>query len=157
MERSLVSGLPNESDFVVNVAMLLSSEGRHTLQVAQCPRLIELLLAHVAIFADGQCTHSAPPPLDPSCSKLCATVLITTPCIFYLEDYNTCKSTECCCRAVYKQKKILCVYKLCILQGFILILCCLFTESSLIELHNEGWRPRTKKNYSRVGVVLTCM
>ncbi|ELU12446.1 hypothetical protein CAPTEDRAFT_108950, partial [Capitella teleta] len=53
LELSLLSGLPNEIDFAINVALLLSSEGKQTLHVAHCPFLVELLLAHVAIFKQG--------------------------------------------------------------------------------------------------------
>jgi hypothetical protein len=53
LELSLLSGLPNETDFAINVTLLLSSEGKRTLHVTHCPFLVELLLAHVGIFREG--------------------------------------------------------------------------------------------------------
>ena len=47
---SLLSPLPNEQDFAVNVATLLSNEGRHTLKLGRCPRLLDLLLSHAGVF-----------------------------------------------------------------------------------------------------------
>ena len=47
---SLLSPLPNEQDFAINVCTLLSNEGRHTLKLAKCPRLLDLLLAHAGVF-----------------------------------------------------------------------------------------------------------
>jgi hypothetical protein len=37
-------------DFGINVATLLSNEGRHTLKLAKCPRLLDLLLGHAGVF-----------------------------------------------------------------------------------------------------------
>jgi hypothetical protein len=37
-------------DFAINVATLLSNEGRHTLKLAKCPRLLDLLLGHAGVF-----------------------------------------------------------------------------------------------------------
>ena len=51
---SLTSPLPNEQDFAVNVCTLLSNEGKHTLKLAQCPRLLDLLLAHAGIYNHGE-------------------------------------------------------------------------------------------------------
>ena len=48
---SLLSPLPNEQDFAINVCTLLSNEGRHTLKLAKCPRLLDILLVSTNIFA----------------------------------------------------------------------------------------------------------
>lgn len=53
LERSLLSGLPNEVDFAINMCTLLSNEGRHVLQLSTCPRMLPLLLGHVGIFEEG--------------------------------------------------------------------------------------------------------
>ena len=53
LEKALLSGLPNEVDFAINVCTLLSNEGKHSLNVTKSPKLIEILLAHVGIFRDG--------------------------------------------------------------------------------------------------------
>ncbi|XP_064627247.1 AT-rich interactive domain-containing protein 2-like isoform X2 [Lineus longissimus] len=53
LEKSLLSGLPNEVDFAINVCTLLSNEGRHVLKLDQSHRLIELLMAQVGIYTDG--------------------------------------------------------------------------------------------------------
>ena len=47
---SLTSPLPNEQDFGINVCTLLSNEGKHTLKLGKCPRLVDLLLAHAGVF-----------------------------------------------------------------------------------------------------------
>lgn len=47
---SLLSPLPNEQDFAINVATLLSNEGKHTLKLSRCPRLLDLLCAHAGVF-----------------------------------------------------------------------------------------------------------
>ncbi|XP_021925461.1 AT-rich interactive domain-containing protein 2 isoform X4 [Zootermopsis nevadensis] len=47
---SLVSPLPNEQDFALNVCTLLSNEGKHTLKLDKYPRLIDFLLAHAGVF-----------------------------------------------------------------------------------------------------------
>jgi len=47
---SLTSPLPNEQDFAINVCTLLSNEGRHTLKLTKCPRLLDLLLGHAGVF-----------------------------------------------------------------------------------------------------------
>ena len=47
---SLLSPLPNEQDFAINVCTLLSNEGRHTLKLGKCPRLLDILLAHDGVF-----------------------------------------------------------------------------------------------------------
>lgn len=47
---SLLSPLPNEQDFAINVCTFLSNEGKHTLRLDKCPRLINHLVAHAGIF-----------------------------------------------------------------------------------------------------------
>nr|CAD7443350.1 unnamed protein product [Timema bartmani] len=47
---SLTSPLPNEQDFAINVCTLLSNEGKHTLRLDKCPRLIDFLLAHAGVY-----------------------------------------------------------------------------------------------------------
>ncbi|KAJ9575535.1 hypothetical protein L9F63_007605, partial [Diploptera punctata] len=47
---SLLSPLPNEQDFAINVCTLLSNEGKHTLKLDKYPRLIDFLLAHAGVF-----------------------------------------------------------------------------------------------------------
>ena len=47
---SLTSPMPNEQDFGINVCTLLSNEGRHTLKLEKCERLLDLLLAHAGVF-----------------------------------------------------------------------------------------------------------
>ena len=42
--------MPNEQDFAVNVCTLLSNEGKHTLKLAKCPRLLDLLLSHAGVY-----------------------------------------------------------------------------------------------------------
>lgn len=52
---SLLSGLPNEVDFAVNVCTLLSNESKHAMQLDKDPKLVTLLLAHAGVFDD--CTY----------------------------------------------------------------------------------------------------
>ncbi|KAK9875639.1 hypothetical protein WA026_009438 [Henosepilachna vigintioctopunctata] len=47
---SLLSPLPNEQDFAINVCTLLSNDGKHTLKVEKNPRLLDYLLAHAGVF-----------------------------------------------------------------------------------------------------------
>lgn len=49
---SLLSGLPNEVDFAVNVCTLLSNESKHAMQLEKDPKLVTLLLAHAGVFDD---------------------------------------------------------------------------------------------------------
>ncbi|XP_048865510.1 AT-rich interactive domain-containing protein 2 isoform X2 [Brienomyrus brachyistius] len=49
---SLLSGLPNEVDFAINVCTLLSNESKHVMQLEKDPKLITLLLAHAGVFDD---------------------------------------------------------------------------------------------------------
>ncbi|XP_059480725.1 AT-rich interactive domain-containing protein 2 isoform X9 [Neocloeon triangulifer] len=50
---SLLSPLPNEQDYAINVCTLLSNEGKHTLKLDRCPRLVDFLLAHAGVFAEA--------------------------------------------------------------------------------------------------------
>lgn len=52
---SLLSGLPNEVDFAVNVCTLLSNESKHSMQLDKDPKLVTLLLAHAGVFDDCKC------------------------------------------------------------------------------------------------------
>lgn len=54
LERALLSGFPNEVDFAINVATLLSNEGKHKLNLEYCPHIVDLCLAHVGLFRDGK-------------------------------------------------------------------------------------------------------
>lgn len=58
---SLLSGLPNEVDFAVNVCTLLSNESKHAMQLDKDPKLVTLLLAHTGVFDDCEFSqrHSA--------------------------------------------------------------------------------------------------
>lgn len=47
---SLISPLPNEQDFAINVCTLLSNDGKHTLKLEKHPRIINYLLGHAGIF-----------------------------------------------------------------------------------------------------------
>lgn len=49
---SLLSGLPNEVDFAINVCTLMSNESKHTMQLEKEPKLVTLLLAHAGVFDD---------------------------------------------------------------------------------------------------------
>ncbi|XP_055606928.1 AT-rich interactive domain-containing protein 2 isoform X3 [Uranotaenia lowii] len=48
---SLLSPLPNEQDFAINVCTLMSNESKHTLKVDKCPKLISILLGHAGVFS----------------------------------------------------------------------------------------------------------
>lgn len=52
LEISLISGLPNEVDFVFNTMVLMSSEESNSFKVYQSPRLVSLILAHVGFFGE---------------------------------------------------------------------------------------------------------
>ena len=54
LEKALLSGLPNEVDFAINVCTLLSNEGRHSMRIHNCPQMVHLLLAHVGLFKEGE-------------------------------------------------------------------------------------------------------
>ncbi|XP_056631013.1 AT-rich interactive domain-containing protein 2 isoform X1 [Diorhabda sublineata] len=51
LSLSLISPLPNEQDFAINVCTLLSNDGKHTLKLEKHPRLINYLLAHAGVFS----------------------------------------------------------------------------------------------------------
>lgn len=50
LEISLLSGLPNEVDFIFNTIVLLSSDESHAFKIYQSPRLVYLMLAHIGFF-----------------------------------------------------------------------------------------------------------
>lgn len=50
LSLSLISPLPNEQDFAINVCTLLSNEGKHCLKLKKHPRILHYLLAHAAVF-----------------------------------------------------------------------------------------------------------
>jgi len=53
LERSLMSGLPNEVDFALNVFLLMSTEGgRYTLRGVRGTHIIDAMLAYVGINRD---------------------------------------------------------------------------------------------------------
>ena len=55
LERSLMSGLPNEVDFALNVFLLLSSEGKYVLKGVKGLHVIDCMLSYVGISGDGGC------------------------------------------------------------------------------------------------------
>lgn len=50
LAMSLLSPLPNEQDFAINVLTLMSNECKQTLRLWKCPRLIGILLAHAGCY-----------------------------------------------------------------------------------------------------------
>ncbi|XP_038637317.1 AT-rich interactive domain-containing protein 2 isoform X2 [Scyliorhinus canicula] len=56
---SLLSGLPNEVDFAINVCTLLSNGNKHIMQLEKDPRITTILLAHAGIFDDSLGTLSS--------------------------------------------------------------------------------------------------
>lgn len=51
---SLISPLPNEQDFAINVCTVLSNEGKHCLKLEKHPRILHYLLAHAAVFRESK-------------------------------------------------------------------------------------------------------
>ncbi|KAF5308291.1 hypothetical protein FQR65_LT06284 [Abscondita terminalis] len=47
---SLLSPLPNEQDFAINVCTLLSNDSRHTLKLEKYPRIADYLLGHTGLY-----------------------------------------------------------------------------------------------------------
>ncbi|XP_078423980.1 AT-rich interactive domain-containing protein 2 isoform X3 [Cetorhinus maximus] len=56
---SLLSGLPNEVDFAINVCTLLSNGNKHVMQLEKDPRITTILLAHAGVFDDNLGTLSS--------------------------------------------------------------------------------------------------
>jgi AT-rich interactive domain-containing protein 2 len=54
LSLSLLSPMPNEQDFAINVCTLLSNEGKHTLRLEKCPRLVDFLLAHAGVYSQSK-------------------------------------------------------------------------------------------------------
>ncbi|KAL7046948.1 hypothetical protein ACKWTF_002752 [Chironomus riparius] len=50
LSMALLSPLPNEQDFAINVLTLMSNECKQTLRLGRCPRLIGNLLAHAGCY-----------------------------------------------------------------------------------------------------------
>lgn len=48
---SLMSPLPNEQDFAINVCTLMANESKHTLKIDHCPKLLDVLLGHAGIYS----------------------------------------------------------------------------------------------------------
>lgn len=48
---SLMSPLPNEQDFAINVCTLMANESRHTLKIEHCPKLVDALMGHAGVFS----------------------------------------------------------------------------------------------------------
>jgi len=59
LERSLMSGLPNEVDFALNVFLLLSNEGKYVLRGMKGMHVVDCMLACVGVGRYGECiSHS---------------------------------------------------------------------------------------------------
>lgn len=62
---SLLSPLPNEQNFALNVCMLISNEPVATLvQLDKCPKLIDALLAHAGVYSHCKWLPRIPPSLS---------------------------------------------------------------------------------------------
>lgn len=57
LEISLVSGLPNEVDFVFNTILLLSSDEYHSFRIYLSPNLLNLMLAHIGFFGSEESSY----------------------------------------------------------------------------------------------------
>ena len=54
IENSLLSGLPNDVDFIFNTLLILSNDDTYSFRLNNSnTRLINLILAHVGFFGDG--------------------------------------------------------------------------------------------------------
>lgn len=62
LTKSLMSGLPNEIDFAMNVCMLLSHAGPKQLRICHAPTLLTLLVAHTGVY-DGELVGMSPTEL----------------------------------------------------------------------------------------------
>lgn len=51
---SLMSPLPNEQDFAINVCTLMANESKHTLKVEHCPKLVDALLGHAGVYSHSK-------------------------------------------------------------------------------------------------------
>ncbi|KAF1765189.1 hypothetical protein GCK72_005141 [Caenorhabditis remanei] len=56
LTKSLISGLPNEIDFAMNVCMLLSHAGPKQLRISHAPTLLTLLVAHTGVYDEDDKT-----------------------------------------------------------------------------------------------------
>ena len=56
LERSLLSGLPNEVDFAINVCLLLSYDSKLAMRGSNGMRLVDCMLSNVGIHKEGKTT-----------------------------------------------------------------------------------------------------
>jgi len=60
LERSLMSGLPNEVDFALNVFLLLTSQDQYILKGVRGTRVVDALLSYIGITSTrGKLSYSA--------------------------------------------------------------------------------------------------
>ncbi|GIX67368.1 hypothetical protein CDAR_228851, partial [Caerostris darwini] len=50
---SLLSALPNEQDFALNVCAILSNEGSYSIHLEKTPRLVDILVAQTGVWHEG--------------------------------------------------------------------------------------------------------
>ncbi|GBL86103.1 AT-rich interactive domain-containing protein 2, partial [Araneus ventricosus] len=50
---SLLSGLPNEQEFALNVCTILSNEGSYSIHLEKAPKLVDLLVAQAGVWNEG--------------------------------------------------------------------------------------------------------